>query len=242
MKIICAGLPKTGTTSMAKALEILGFKVYDWKEHVTIHVDEWLDIYLKGKTPDFASMYKDVDAVTDHPAGFWYEEILQAFPDAMVILNVRVSEDVWLKSKVRENDVDMYLNAGFLVRWLMRNWSYRKYYALLDCMNVAAVGSLQTESTVLFRKKYREHNERVQTVIPKERLLVYNVKQGWEPLCMFLGCEVPQESFPWVNRGQGGTLEALAQRKQELAVKVVKVFIIFMGLFVLFFSCCYMKF
>ena len=227
---------------MAKALEILGSKVYDWKEHVTIHVDEWLDIYLKGKTPDFASMYKDVDAVTDHPAGFWYEEILQAFPDAKVILNVRDSEDVWLKSQVRENDVDMYLNAGFLVRWLMRNWSHRKYYALLDCANVAAVGSLQTESTVLFRKKYREYNERVQTVIPKERLLVYNVKQGWEPLCEFLGCEVPQESFPWVNRGQRGTLRALAQRKQELAVKVIKVFVIFMGLFVLFFSCCYMTF
>ena len=116
---------------MAKALEILGFRVYDWKEHVTIHVDEWLDIYLKGKTPDSASiMYKDVDAVTDHPAGFWYEEILEAFPDAKVILNVRDSEDVWLKSQVRENDVDMYLNAGFLVRWLMRNWSHRKYYAL----------------------------------------------------------------------------------------------------------------
>ena len=130
----------------------------------------------------------------------------------------------------------MYLNAGFLVRWLMRNWSHRKYYALLDCTNVAAVGSLQTESTVLFRKKYREYNERVQTVIPKERLLVYNVKQGWEPLCMFLGCEVPQESFPWANRGQGGTLQTLAQRKQELAVKVVKVFVIFMGLFVHFFS------
>ena len=56
------------------------------------------------------------------------------------------------------------------------------------------------------QEKYREYNERVQTVIPKERLLVYNVKQGWEPLCMFLGCEVPQESFPWVNRGQRGTL------------------------------------
>ena len=71
---------------------------------------------------------------------------------------------------------------------------------------------------------------------------MYNVKQGWEPLCEFLGCEVPQESFPWVNRGQRGTLRALAQRKQELAVKVIKVFVIFMGLFVLFFSCCYMTF
>ena len=91
-------------------------------------------------------MYKDVDAVTDHPAGFWYEEILQAFPDAKVILNVRDSEDVWLKSQVRENDVDMYLNAGFLVRWLMRNWSHRKYYALLDCANVAAVGSFYKQN------------------------------------------------------------------------------------------------
>ena len=71
---------------------------------------------------------------------------------------------------------------------------------------------------------------------------MYNVKQGWEPLCMFLGCEVPQESFPWANRGQGGTLQTLAQRKQELAVKLAKAFIIFMGLFVLFFSFCYMKF
>ena len=227
---------------MAKALEILGFKVYDWKEHVTIHVDEWLDLYLKGKTPDFASMYKDVDAVTDIPANIWHEDILEAFPDAKVILSVRDSEDAWLKSFVRENDVEMLSNDGFLVRWLLRNWSHPKYYALLYCSKLAAVGSLQTESTVLFRKKYREYNERVQTVIPKERLLVYNVKQGWEPLCMFLGCEVPQESFPWANRGQGGTLQTLAQRKQELAVKLAKAFIIFMGLFVLFFSFCYMKF
>ena len=74
---------------------------------------------------------------------------------------------------------------------------------------------------------------------------MYNVKQGWEPLCMFLGCEVPQESFPWVNRGQRaqrGTLRALAQRKQELTVKLAKDFVIFMALFVLFFSFCYMKF
>ena len=200
---------------MAKALEILGFKVYDWKEHVTIHVDEWLDLYLNGKTPDFASMYKDVDAVTDIPANIWYEEILQAFPDAKVILSVRDSEDAWLKSFVRENDEEMLSHDGFLVRWLLRNWSHPKFYALLYCSKLAAVGSLQTESTVLYRKRYREYNEREQTVIPKERLLVYNVKQGWEPLCSFLGCEVPQESFPWANRGHGGTLQTLARENKN---------------------------
>ena len=91
------------------------------------------------------------------------------------------------------------------------------------------------KQNLLFRKKYREYNERMQTVIPKERLLVYNVKQGWEPLRMFLGCEVPQETFPWVNRGQRDTLRVLAQRKQELAVKVLKDFCYFYGFICSFF-------
>ena len=65
---------------------------------------------------------------------------------------------------------------------------------------------------------------------------MYNVKQGWEPLCKFLGCEVPQEIFPWVNRGQRGTLQTLAQGKQELAVKLVKVFCYFYGFICSFFS------
>ena len=68
-------------------------------------------------------MYKDVDAVTDIPANIWYEEILQAFPDAKVILSVRDSEDAWLKSFVRENDEEMLSHDGFLVRWLLRNCS-----------------------------------------------------------------------------------------------------------------------
>ena len=78
MKLICAGLPKTGTTSMADALRILGYKVYDCPEHFDLHVDEWLAIYCGEKTPDFVAMYEGVDAVTDLPPAFWYEEILQA--------------------------------------------------------------------------------------------------------------------------------------------------------------------
>jgi len=68
-------------------------------------------------------------------------------------------------------------------------------------MSSAAFGSLHSESTVLFKKKYREHNERVQAVVPKKKLLVFNVKQGWKPLCDFLGCEIPGQEFPWLNTG-----------------------------------------
>ena len=102
MKVICAGLSKTGTSSMAKALQILGFSVFDCYEHLVIHHDEWASVYRHGKMPDFLSMYQNVDAITDLPVALWYEEIHKTFPDAKVILSVRDSEEVWVKSWVQQ--------------------------------------------------------------------------------------------------------------------------------------------
>ena len=85
----------------------------------------------------------------------------------------------------------------------------------------------------LVKKKYREHNERVKAAIPEERLLVFNVKQGWKPLCEFLGCEIPEEDFPWLNAGQTLNSQKLAQRKREFAIKVVMVIFILVSFFVL---------
>ena len=94
-------------------------------------------------------------------------------------------------------------------------------------IDVAAYGSLCSESTVLFKKKYREHNERVQAIIPKEKLLMYNVKQGWKPLCEFLGCEIPEREFPRENVG-----DARAQKgiKSKLQLGTMKLFVIFAAL------------
>ena len=240
MKIICAGLSKTGTTSMARALRVLGFTVYDWPEHSTIHGDEWLDIYLRGKLPDFASMYGDVDAVTDLPPAFWYQEISEAFPDARVILTVRDNEDVWLKSFVRHTDLDQNLNgSGFVAKMLIRWGLRRKFYTLIDALNGAAFGSLSPESSVLFKKKYREHNERVQAMIPRKKLLVFNVKEGWKPLCDFLECEIPDQEFPWQNSGLTDSLERLAKMRQELMFKVIAILailFILLGIFCYFFG------
>ena len=97
---------------MAKALQILGFSVFDCYEHLVIHHDEWASVYRHGKMPDFLSMYQNVDAITDLPAALWYEEIHKTFPDVKVILSVRDSEEVWVKSWVQHND--LYLNLGFL--------------------------------------------------------------------------------------------------------------------------------
>ena len=197
MKVICAGFPKTGTTSLAEALQVLGYNVYDFTEHLTFHRQEWLDSFGTDRLPNFKEMYQGVDAITDTPPAFWFEEIAAVFPEAKVILTVRDSEEVWLESWKRQrqfiNDWPFYVKIAL---W----WSNDGPY--FHAMRTAIFGSSNPEATALFRKKYRQHNERVQAVIPAERLLVYNVKQGWKPLCEFLGCDLPSIQFPRANVGQ----------------------------------------
>merc|ERR1711973_216978 len=72
---------------------------------------------VKKKTPDFVSMYSDVDAVVAVPANLFYREIYEAFPDAKVILSVRDSEDVWVKSFVKHGRIHLR-NEGMQPLWL----------------------------------------------------------------------------------------------------------------------------
>ena len=68
-----------------------------------------------------------------------------------------------------------------------------------DPFHNAAIGSCNTKSTYVIRKRYRIHNHRVKSIVPADKLLVYNVKQGWKALCEFLECEVPTIAFPHEN-------------------------------------------
>lgn len=86
MKIICAGLPKTGTKSIVTALRRLGYTVYDSPEHALFHKEQWAQI-LEGKVSSgiFRSMYEHVNVVADAPSCAFWEHILEEFPDAKVI-------------------------------------------------------------------------------------------------------------------------------------------------------------
>ena len=87
MKVIIAGLSKTGTKSMVTALQELGYNVYDSMEHWDFHNKQWTKILTEGGTQqDFKEMYEHVDAVTDIPACSFWDEIHRAFPDAKVRL------------------------------------------------------------------------------------------------------------------------------------------------------------
>ena len=87
MKVIVAGFSKTGTKSMCAALKELGYKVYDHEEHFRFLGDKWTKILEEGgTTDDFRQMYEGVDAVTDVPAFYFWQEIHKAYPNAKVRL------------------------------------------------------------------------------------------------------------------------------------------------------------
>ena len=197
MKIICAGLIKTGTKSVTKALRHLGFTVFDWEEQLLDFLDHWVDVFQNGAKPDVKRVYQNADVCIDVPGFFFFEEILEAFPDCKVILMVR-EEDSWVQS-LSYHFESLYATRS-KVAMLLSPTTKKMYFVLTSILN-AAIGSSLSEykSTCVFRKRYRIHNHRVKSIVPADKLLVYNVKQGWKPLCDFLECKVPTVAFPHEN-------------------------------------------
>ena len=195
MKIICAGVLKTGTKSIAKALQHLGFTVFDWEEQMFDFLDHWVDVFQNGAKPDVKRVYQNADVCVDTPGNIFFEEILEAFPDCKVILSVR-EEESWIESAVRQLD-SLYALRSKIVSVLSPTARKMEYF--FDSFLNAAIGSCNTKSTYVIRKRYRIHNHRVKSIVPADKLFVYNVKQGWKALCEFLECEVPTIAFPHEN-------------------------------------------
>ncbi|KAK3727958.1 hypothetical protein QZH41_004903 [Actinostola sp. cb2023] len=178
MKVICAGLLKTGTKSLASALRVLGYTVHDNEEQLVNHLDEYLQAFDGKQMPDFAAMYADVDAVIASPACFFWKEILDAFPDAKVVLMVRDSEKVWLESLLKTGAAlyssisSFWIKLGFLCTPTGHKWE-RFIAAVPKILNQGTPGNPINPDAAM--KSYIEHNARVQSSIPRDQLLVYNV-------------------------------------------------------------------
>ena len=96
MKVIYAGFSKCGTKTMNSALNELGFNVYDLVENCQFLGKEWNKILtVGGTTEDFRRMFEDVDAVTDVPGCFFWEEIHKAFPESKVCFFIRSKTLSW---------------------------------------------------------------------------------------------------------------------------------------------------
>ncbi|CAJ1364794.1 unnamed protein product [Effrenium voratum] len=202
LQVIGAGWGRTGTNSVKLALEkLLDGPCYHMFECVKRpDFQLWIDAY-NGKKPEWDKIFTHKDggtykATLDYPACGMYRELMEAYPDAKVLLTVRDPEK-WY---------DSVIDTIWSWRCAEQNWSVRIFQA---GRNFQTQAQLFHKATMLpgVKRTDREGSiqsfkawvERVKSTVPPEKLLVFDVKEGWEPLCKFLNLPVPDEPFPNVN-------------------------------------------
>jgi hypothetical protein len=193
LSVVGAGVGRTGTLSLKLALERLGFgPCYHMKEifdhHLQGHVPLWTRA-AEGEAIDWDLIFRDYRSAVDFPAAAFYREIADFYPGSQVILTVR-DKDKWYESF--KATIQMPLTQK--MPEMLGDWSAMVRRGILD-----RVFGGQASDRAHVIERYEHHNEEVVRTIPPERLLVYDVSQGWEPLCSFLGVPVPEEPFPRVN-------------------------------------------
>jgi len=204
MKVICAGLPKTGTKSLAAALRLLDYNVYDFPEQASYCMKEFIEALNVGiSEEDWREVLKGVDAVTDAPACFIWDEIYRANPDAKVILMTR-DEDPWCKSFIKQLEIG---RVNILIQILCKICPTGVLLGnLAEAFLRVGMGMKRYSGKPIYNEnvikmKARQHNAHCIATVPKDKLLIYNISEGWEPLCKFLGKPVPSTEFPHRNKG-----------------------------------------
>ncbi|CAK8689022.1 unnamed protein product [Clavelina lepadiformis] len=229
MKVIVAGFSKTGTKTMSAALRELDYKVYDYMDHFWYHGGYWKKILTSGgKKEDFKIMYEDIDAVTNIPSSLFWEEISEAFPDSKIILTIR-DENSWYKSWLAKDAVKRKSWTYKMLQVLSpTGWKLfrhlRRAYAMRTGVIMSNPCDITVRTEMVDRRAFRHHQTYCLQNAPKDKFLVFNVKDGWEPLCKFLGKDIPNKEFPHVNKGASlyanlmKTHPAMFQMQREMLV------------------------
>jgi hypothetical protein len=200
LKVIGAGFGRTGTKSLKLALELLGFgRCYHMVEVMRnpSHLRRWADIMQGGKA-DWDSLFRGYQAATDWPVAAYYKDLMNVYPDAKVILTVRDPER-WHRSVMNT----LYqAGRGFFGRFTRIIPSVHQFLNAMEKAIWQDVFHNRLEDKAHAVEVFQNHIEEVKHVVPKERLLIFEARQGWEPLCSFLNVPVPiDKPYPHKNKG-----------------------------------------
>lgn len=200
VQVIGAGTGRTGTSSLKRALEILGYPCYHMEEvmkHGRSHCDFWYDMG-EGKKRDFKEVFEkgNYTATCDFPSCVFWREQLQAYPGAKVILSIRDPEK-WLKSC--NDTIFTSIPTSPLEPFGIRVFRYLLGMGPMLESVIAKLFAKYDWSHDNLIKQFKAHNQAVIDECSKDKLLVFEVSQGWEPLCKFLDKPIPDVPFPNVN-------------------------------------------
>ena len=168
--------------------------------------DDWYDAAV-GREVDWHALLGGYRASVDWPSCAFWRELSVAFPDAKVLLSVR-DADRWYES-VRDT-----IYQAMTMGRQHDDPAVRERFRMADQIVLQNTFDDRFEDRAHAIRVFERHNEEVKQTIPAERLLVYEVGSGWEPICHFLGLDVPEEDFPHLNARDDfmGRMQALAEQ------------------------------
>lgn len=205
VKVIGVGFGRTGTMSLKVALEQLGFgpcyHMFDVVQRPA-RARAWTDA-AAGRPVEWDEVFAGYQATVDWPGAAFWRELVERYPEAKVLLTVR-DPDRWYRS------AEATIWAGARRR---SGLGHRIGGVLLPVLAPGFAGFLRMVQAVVLDRhfggrvpdrdaavaEFTAHVERVRAEVPADRLLVFEVGQGWEPLCAFLGVPVPAGPFPRLN-------------------------------------------
>ena len=205
LQIIGAGFGRTGTWSTYAALNQLGLPCYHMVEVIRnkenkSHLDFWRKVANAppGTQQDWQQVFAKYKAAVDNPACCVWRELLAAYPDAKVLLTLHPrGAEAWYESTIDT----IYFTENM--------WQFRVLELLtpfgrkLGDMTRKLIWQRTLKGTMTDKARaiarYNAHIEEVKAAVPADRLLVFTVTQGWQPLCDFIGVAAPADDFPNLN-------------------------------------------
>lgn len=231
MRVLALGLGRTGTASLRSALKELGYT--DTYHMMSASVENppdclcWMDAFAakyegKGKfgREEWDALLGHCQAVCDWPAVAFAKELIEAYPEAKIIITTR-DVDSWHKSVMktvnwRANDPELKAVANF-------DWAAGLYHPMLrKFWKYFFYDDFENQGKQRFHDYYQEIRE----LVPADQLLEYRVGSGWEPLCEFLGDKVPDKEFPQSNDAEHFVQRCRTQNRKQMMNVVFRALVV----------------
>lgn len=196
LHVIGAGVGRTGTYSLKLAINHLGLGPCHHMEQVLSNRPVQVPLWAAAATghPDWKAIYEGYKSAVDWPTAAFFRELNSTYPSAKFVLTVR-SPESWVES----------FSETIYKGLAGRDNAPEEMQAWLDmaAQVISKTGFPKGLDAVGLKEAFAAHNEAVKAAVPGRQLLVYEVKDGWTPLCAFLGVPVPADPFPRTNdRGE----------------------------------------
>lgn len=238
LQVIGAGFGGTGTETLRDALIHLGYHCYDMRALQQHPQDNDLFIQQislplsKRQWNDSLFAPRGYTATVDWPTALFYQQLLYDNPSAKVILTVADTPDEWYTSALNS----IYKLSTTREWWQFRLFSFFmrtdwKHKRVVDEIWKGLFGGRFTDQAHAIAV-YEKHIENVKNTVPKQQLLILNVKQAdWEPLCRFLDVTIPSEPFPTGNgtADKKRHFQELVRRRNKISTVVIIVLLMIIG-------------